>query len=494
MTELVDGPGIRLSTGPGRWVLTAATLGSAIAFLDGTVVNVALPRLGDDLNANFADLQWVVTGYLLTLASCILIGGSLGDRLGRRRIFVLGTVWFAIGSLLCGISPNVSFLIAARLFQGVGGALLTPASLAILQTTMHPDDRARAIGAWSGFTGIAGAIGPFLGGWLVSATWRLIFFINLPLAVAVVAISLRHVPESRDVTETGPVDIPGAVLGALGLAGATYGLIERSWAAGIAGIVVFGVFLVVEHRGRDPMLPLSIFRSSQFSAVNVVTFGLYGALSALLFMLSILLQQSLGYSPLLAGAATVPSTVLMLAGSARSGALAQRIGPRWPMTIGTAIVACGLALLVRVAPGQSYWTAVFPGVIVFGLGLTLTVAPLTATAMGTVESRHAGIASGVNNAVSRTAGLFAIALVPLIAGFSPAAKVAPTELVSGFHRVMWTAAAVCALCSALAWTTIRSDALAKPSEPGEEPMNKREPCFNCGSSGTPLVVNADARG
>lgn len=457
---------IALDSAHGRWVLAAGTLGSMLVMLDGTVVNVALPSIGAQLHADFAGLQWVLTGYMLTLASFILVGGALGDHLGRRRVFLTGVVWFAGASAICGAAPTIPVLVIARVFQGLGGALLTPSSLAIIQTVFRRQDRARAIGAWSGLTGIAGAVGPFFGGWIVSFSWRWIFLINLPLAAAVVTLTFRHVPQLKE-RPSGPqaasllatLDPAGALLGVAGLAGVTLGLIRQSWAIGLVGAAVLLVFLWHEARSDEPMLPLGIFRSSQFTAINAVTLGLYAALSILMFVLVLVLQESLGYSPLEAGAATVPITLLMLAGSARAGALAERIGPRWPMVCGTAIVGLGLLLLVRVAPGRSWFDAVLPGVVVVGAGLTLTVAPLTATAMASVPAEHVGIGSGVNNAVSRGAGLLAIAVVPLIGGFDPNHAVAGDVLLVGFHRVMVVAALACATCTVLAAATIRSDAL-----------------------------------
>jgi EmrB/QacA subfamily drug resistance transporter len=458
---------VALDSPRGRWVLAAGTLGSMLVMLDGTVVNVALPRIGSHLHSDFAGMQWVLTGYLLTLASFILLGGVLGDRAGRRRVFVVGVVWFAASSALCGVAPDIGVLVAARVLQGMGGALLTPSSLAIIQTVFRREDRARAIGAWSGLTGIAGALGPFLGGWIVgSFSWRWIFLINLPLAAAVVALTLRHVPQLLPTDQPGSLralvahlDPLGALLGVVGLAGTTYGLIRQSWAFGLTGAVVFALFVLWERGTREPVLPLGIFRSSQFSAVNLVTLGLYGALNILMFVLVLALQNGLGYSPLTAGAATVPITVLMLAGSARAGDLAQRIGPRWPMTAGTLLVAGGMWMLVRLEPGQSWLAGVLPAMLVVGLGLTLTVAPLTATAMATVAPDHVGIGSGVNNAVARGAGLVAIAVVPLIGGFDPNRPVTKAALIAGMHRCMLASAVVCAIFAVFAAVTIRSDAL-----------------------------------
>ena len=341
----------------GRWVLAVAVLGSGMAFLDGTVVNVALPDIGRDLGASTSSLQWVLNGYLLTLASLILLGGSLGDRHGRRRIFVLGVGLFTAASLLCAAAPTSELLIAARLLQGVGGALLTPGSLAMIESSFRPADRARAIGAWSGLGGVAAALGPLLGGYLVgSVSWRAIFLINLPLGILVVAMASRHVPETRDPTSSGHLDLLGAVLAALGLAGTTYALIEAPGQGvsalialtGIGGIVALAAFLLAERRTPNPMMPLETFSSRQFSAANLVTFVVYAALGGVFFLLVAFLQISLGYSPIEAGAASLPVTVLMLLLSARSGALAQRIGARIPLTAGPLVIALAVAgLLLR---------------------------------------------------------------------------------------------------------------------------------------------------
>ncbi|MBW3574020.1 MAG: MFS transporter [Actinobacteria bacterium] len=486
------GEPVRFGTGPGRWVLLAAVLGSGMVFLDGTVVNVALPRLGDDLGADFAGLQWVVNGYLLTLAAFVLLGGSLGDRLGRRRIFVLGLAWFTAASLLCGLAPTIPVLVAARLAQGVGGALLTPASLAMLQTSFHPDDRARAIGAWSALAGVTTAVGPFLGGWLVeAATWRWVFLLNLPLAVVAGLVALRHVPESVDPTVEGRLDVAGATLGAAGLAALSFGLIEGAWAIGFAGLTALVVFVGYERRARHPMLPLGIFASRQFSAANAVTFAVYAALGVVLFLFSLVLQRALGYRPLEAGLATLPITLVMLAFSSRAGALAQRIGPRLPMTVGPLLLGAGLVLMVRVGPGTGYVASVLPAVLVMAAGLTLTVAPLTATVLAAADVRHAGVASGVNNAVARAGGLLAVAAVPLVAGIDPSRMVPPAELVEGFHRAMVVAAGLTAGAGALAWTTIRADVLAEAEVPaGEAPLDQRRPCLHCGASAPPQRVHA----
>ncbi|MFF0523431.1 MFS transporter [Actinomadura nitritigenes] len=322
---------LRYASARGRWVLAATVLGSAVASLDATVVGIALPAIGRDFGTGLANLQWIVTGYTLTLAGLLLVAGALGDRYGRRRVFVIGVVWFAVASALCAVAPNPGALIAARALQGVGGALLTPGSLAILEASFHPDDRGRAIGAWSGLSGVATAVGPFVGGWLVQAgSWRLIFLINLPVAALVVALAVRHVPESRAPDATGRVDLAGGTLVTLGLVGLTYGLIRG--ASGVPAIVAGGVlivaFLLLERRISRPMLPLGLFRSVPFSATNAVTFVVYGALGGALFLLPIQLQQVSGYSALEAGISLLPVTAITLALSARSGALAARIGPR----------------------------------------------------------------------------------------------------------------------------------------------------------------------
>lgn len=464
---------VRYGEPTGRWVLLATVLGSGMAFIDGTVVNIALPRIAAELDANAAALQWTVNGYTLPLAAFILLGGSLGDRFGRRRVFVVGVTWFAAASLLCGVAPNMETLIAARVLQGVGGALLTPGSLAILQSSFATADRSRAIGAWSGLGGIAGAAGPFLGGWLVEvASWRLVFLINLPLAVIVIAVALRHVPESADPEAARRIDGSGAVIGALGLAGVTYGL--TAWPARgatdplVLGALAVGIvgmigFVLVEARSTHPMLPLAIFRSRALSATNLVTFVVYGALGGVFFFLVITLQVVAGFSPLAAGLSPLPVTVLMLLLSSRAGALAERIGPRIPMSVGPGVCAVGAVLLAGIGPGATYAADVLPGVVVFGLGLSLTVAPLTATALASADDRHAGIASGVNNAVARAAGLMAIAVLPLAAGVG-SSLVDPTTLAPAHHSSMLICAGLLAAGGLLALATIPSSlAAVRPS-------------------------------
>ncbi len=476
------GEPLRFATAAGRWALVGTVLGSGMAMLDATVVNIALPRLGDDLHADFAGLQWVLNGYTLALASLILLGDSLGDRFGRRRIFTVGAIWFLTASVLCAVAPTIEVLIGARLLQGVGGALLTPGSLAILQSSFHPQDRARAIGAWSGLGGVTTAIGPFLGGWLVdAASWRWIFLLNVPLGAVVVYVAIVHLPESRDTSIEGRLDLAGAVLGAAGLAAATFGLIERNLAIGLGGVGLLILFVAAEARQRHPMVPLSIFRSRQFSATNAVTFVLYGALAIALFLIGLVLQRSLGYSPLEAGLATLPFTAMMLVFSARSGALAQRIGPRLQMSVGPVLVGVGLALMVRIEPGRSYLASVFPAMLVMATGMATTVAPLTSTALASVADSHAGVASGVNNAVARTGSLLAVSVIPIVAGFSAGSAVAAGPLVTGFHRVVLLAAGSAVLAGILSAAFIRNDAL----EPDGGPDNDPGATFHCAMSAPP---------
>ena len=399
-------PALRMGTAAGRWVIAAAVLGSGVAFLDGTVVNVALPAIAKDFHASLADLQWVVTAYLLTLGALLVIGGSLGDLFGRRRVFLIGLVGFGITSMASGLAPSIDTLILARALQGVAAALLVPGSLAMISASFRPSDRGRAIGAWSGLAGVSTAIGPFLGGFLIdSVSWRLVFLINIPFVVVTALITWRHVPETREATDDRRVDVLGGLVLALGLAGLVDALIEgpsSGWSGstlllGIGGALALVAFFVIEVRSSHPMVPLGIFRSRQFSGANAVTFVVYGALGAVTFLLVVHLQTDLGYSALEAGAALIPVTLLTLAFSARMGALAQRIGPRLPMTIGPVIVGLGTVLLARVHGDASYWGAVFPAVCVLGVGLAVTVAPLTAAVLGAVDDDHAGLGSAVNN-------------------------------------------------------------------------------------------------
>lgn len=422
----------------GRWIVLATVLGSSVAMLDGTVVNIALPRIGDALAADVAGLQWTLSGYTLTLASFILLGGALGDRLGRRKVFVWGTIGFAVASVLCGLAWNIEVLIAARVLQGIAGAMLTPGSLALISASIDPRDRGAAIGLWSGLGGVAGAIGPLLGGWLVEvASWRAVFLINVPLAVAVVLVSLRHVPESKDPNPPLRLDVLGAFVVALGLGALTYGLIDETILLALLGLVLLGVFVVIEMRSTHPLVPPSLFASRIFTAANLVTFAVYAALGGVFFLLLLQLQLVAGYSPLAAGVSTIPITILMLVLSARAGRWSQRSGPRVPMTLGPVLAAIGLVLMLRIGPDADYLLDVLPGVVVFGLGLSALVAPLTGAVLGSVPTAESGIASGVNNAVARTSQLLAVAALPGLAGLSGSAFADPEQFADGFRVAMW---------------------------------------------------------
>jgi EmrB/QacA subfamily drug resistance transporter len=460
-------------------VLLATVLGSGIAFLDATVVNVALPTIGEELDAGISSLQWVVNAYTLTLSGFLLLGGSLGDHYGRRRVFVIGVIWFAAASLLCGLAPSAEALIAARTLQGIGGALLTPGSLAIIEASFRAEDRAPAIGAWSGLGGVTAAIGPFLGGWLVQAvSWRLIFLINLPLALLVVWVARRHVPESHDPSVGRGLDFTGAALAAVGLAGVVYALTDgpglgwtspRILLAGVVGVAALVAFVLWERRSRHPMLPLDIFASQQFTAANLVTFVVYGALGGALFLMPIQLQRVVGFSPLASGVALIPITLVMLLLSARAGRLSTRIGPRLPMTLGPLLMAAGFALFTRIGPGSSYLADVLPGMLVFAFGLTLTVAPLTATVLAAAPTEQAGMASAVNNTVARAAGLLAVAILPVAAGITGAGALDPDRFDDGFHMAVLIAAALCAVGGLISWFGIRNPT----PEPEPEPTPTR---------------------
>jgi EmrB/QacA subfamily drug resistance transporter len=492
--------GVAFDSAAGRWLLAVSVAGSGMAFLDGTVVNVALPAIGEDFGATTGALQWILNGYLLTLASLILLGGSLGDRYGRRRIFVAGVGLFTAASLLCAVAPDEGTLIAARMLQGIGGALLTPGSLAIIEASFRPGDRARAIGAWSGLGGVATAFGPLLGGWLIGAiSWRAIFFINLPIGIFVAWAATRHVPESRDPMAGDRTDIAGAALAAIGLAGTTYALIEAPEGgsalvvlAAVLGVLSLIGFFARERTAKDPMLPLEIFRSRQFSAANAVTFVVYAALSGFSFLLVSFLQISLGYTPIEAGSASLPVTFLMLLFSARAGALAQRIGARLPLTIGPLVIAAGLLLMTSLDSGSSYLTGVLPAVIVFGLGLTLVVAPVTATVLAAADTRHSGIASGVNNAVARVAGLLAVAVLPVAAGITGDSFYDPAKMTDGFHIAVIICAALSALGGLLAWLTISPEVLHTEAEPGGDTPDRLGEDFTCGYESPPLRPGREA--
>lgn len=404
-----------------RLTLVATILGSTVVFLDSTVVNVALPPIADDLDAGLAGQQWVVEAYMLTLVSLLLVGGSLGDQLGRRRMFVAGLVGFGVTSVLCALAPSVELLVGARALQGIAGALLVPGSLALVAASFEGAARGRAVGTWTAWTGIAVVIGPAGGGALIEAlSWRAIFWLNIPLIAFTVWLTMRAVGESRDPGAFHGVDLPGILLSAAGLGGPVFALIEQPgrgwgdplvWVPLVAGIACFALFLLREARARQPMLRLALFRIRNFWVANLTTLTAYAGLIAGLFFLTLFLQQVGGYSPLEAGLATTPVSIVLFLLSPRFGKLASGTGPRLPMTAGPIVAGVGLLLLLRVDAGADYPADVLPGVLVFSLGLAATVAPLTATVLDSVEERHVGIASGANNGVSRVAGLLAIAVL-----------------------------------------------------------------------------------
>ena len=488
--------GARMGTPAGRWVLLATISGSGMAMLDATVVNIALPSIGRDFGAGFQTLQWIVNAYTLTLAALILLAGALGDRFGRRRVFLIGVVWFAVASLLCGLAPSAEILVAARALQGIGGALLTPGSLAIISSSFVATDRARAIGAWSGLSGVAGAVGPFLGGYLVLLNWRTVFLVNLPVAVFIVLVSLRHVTETLDTHSPPGLDVTGSVLAAAGLTGLTYALTSLGSGSGHAGVFVAGAggvvalvaFVLVERRSPHPLVPLALFADRRFSVANAVTWVVYAGLGVFFFLLVLHLQIVAGFSPVVAGTALLPVTALMLLLSARAGALAERIGPRLPMSLGPLLAAIGFLLTLRIGRGASYLNDVLPAVVAMGLGLSLTVAPLTATVLNSADPRYAGTASGVNNAVARSAGLLAVAVIPAVAGLAGADYTDPMSFEAGFHTAMLISAALLALGSLLAAVLLHEPRPAPIAVPTERIAVER--CSHCGITGPQLHPSA----
>jgi EmrB/QacA subfamily drug resistance transporter len=467
----VTGPAsapVELGTARGRWLLLATVLASGMAFLDATAVTVALPAIGADLEAGLAGLQWTVTGYTLALSSLILLGGSLGDRLGRRRVFLVGVGWFAGASLLCGLAPGTGQLVAARVLQGVGGALLAPGSLALVQSSFRPADRARAIGLWSALGGIAGLAGPLLGGALVDAgSWRLVFLLNVPVAVVVLAVAGRHVPESRGGGRHGRFDVAGAALGAAALGCLTYALItagERASALAVgppvaAALAAGTAFVARERRVAEPVLPPRLFASRQFTGANLATFAVYAAVGGLSLFLVLQLQTVLGYGATAAGAAVLPSILLITLLSSRAGALAARTGPRVPMTVGPLVAAAGTLCLAGVDGTAPYAVEVLPGSLLQGLGMALTVAPLTATVLAAAPESMTGVASGVNNAVARAAQLLVVAALPVAVGLSGDDYADPAAFTGGFRAALLVCAGLFTLGGLVSWVTIRRDVL-----------------------------------
>ncbi|PTL84694.1 DHA2 family efflux MFS transporter permease subunit [Vitiosangium sp. GDMCC 1.1324] len=460
------------SSGRGRGVLLASVLGSSMAFLDSTAVNVALHVLDEELGAGLSGLQWTVDAYLLTLGALVLTGGALGDAFGQRRIFLTGLGAFAATSMLCGLAPSVGFLAAARAAQGLGAALLVPTSLALLRTSFSEKDRDRAVTAWAGLSGVSTAVGPLLGGWLIGLwSWRAVFFLNLPLAVLSAWAGRRFVPAIAPARSARELDYGGALSATLGLAGIVFALIEgpvHGWSplslsAGVGGVLSLGLFVLLQARGRHPMLPLSIFRSRAFAGANITTLAVYFALGGATFFIVLALQQEVGYSPLEAGAALLPITALMLLLSPSMGGLMQRMGARLPMTLGPLVCAVGLLLFTRIERGGSYVGSVLPGAVGLGLGLVLTVGPLTATVLDSVPGNQAGIASGFNNAVARIAGLLAVALLPVASGLATHPGM---DFLVGVHRALWLSAALCGVGAVCSWVFIPGRRHGDTSRPG----------------------------
>jgi len=476
--------GLALHSSQGRIALVATVAASAMASLDATVVNVALPHIGERFHASISALQWVLTGYLVALASLILLGGALGDRFGRRKVFVIGTIWFAAASLLCGAAPNIEVLVAARVLQGVGGALLTPGSLAILQASFRETDRAAAVGAWSGLGGVAGAIGPFVGGGLVDGPgWRWAFLINVPVAAIAIVCARAAIPETRDPHTGRSLDLIGASYAVIGLAASTWTLTEagpHGWtsagvlSAAVVSVVSIAAFVRRMMHTSDPLVPPALFRNQTFTVVNLQTVLLYGGLGVSFFLVSYELQVATGWSALGAGVALLPATGLMLLLSASSGSLAQRIGPRMQLTVGPLLAAAGLLLLARIGEDASWVTDVLPGALVFGIGLVTFVAPLTATVMAAADPDHVSVASGVNNAIARAAALTALAVVPVLSGLTAATQ--PAQITHAFRLGVMVTAFVAAAAAPLAFFGLGEQARA--------PRTARH--VHCSLDGTPL--------
>jgi EmrB/QacA subfamily drug resistance transporter len=444
-----------------RWVLPATILGSSLSFIDGSVVNVALPAIQSGLGAELAAMQWVVNGYMLTLASLILLGGAAGDRLGRRRVFLIGLAGFAATSLACGLAPSAGWLIAGRLAQGAAAALLVPGSLAIIGAAYSGEARGQAIGTWAAAGALTTALGPPLGGWLVDTVgWRSIFFINLPLAAVAIWLALK-LPDDRAADADGPLDLRGALLAILGLGLLSYGLIALGGGRALNGVValvaalpVIWLFLRVEVRTDAPMIPLTLFRNETFAGANALTVLLYAALSGALFLLPFLLIQAHGYSATAAGAAFLPFSIIMGFGSRWAGGLAEKMNARLPLIIGAALTASGFAVLAVSGEAPSYWTGIFPGLAIVSVGMTLCVAPLTTTVFNSAPSDKSGVASGINNAAARAGGLLAVAALGLAFGGVDASTMQAAALVDAYRVVMFGAAVLAALSALTAALTI----------------------------------------
>ncbi|GGB77227.1 major facilitator transporter [Knoellia flava TL1] len=456
----------------GRLTLTAVTLGSGIAILDGSVVNVALRTIGTELDASLEQLQWVINGYMLALASLVLVGGALGDRLGRRRVYLVGMVWFLVASALCAVAQTPGQLVGTRVLQGIGAALLTPGGLAIIQSAFRREDRAAAIGTWAGLSGIAAAIGPFVGGWLVdNGGWRWIFGINVPLCLAVIALTLYATPESRDTEATGRgFDVLGAALTVLALGGLTYALTASATmsrpllvAVSVVAVVAAVGFVVVESRAHTPLVQLSLFGDRVFSAANAMTFVVYGALGVVFFILVLQLQVSAGWSALSAGLTGLPVTIALMFLSSRASQLAERIGPRIPMSVGPVVCAVGALLLLPAGRGATWWT-VLPGLVVFALGLALLVSPLTSTVLAAAPDRYAGVASGVNNAVARAGSLLAVAALPAIVGLSGDDYQQAAAMTSGFRAAMVVCAVLLTTGGVVSWFGLAGTSQTAPDD------------------------------
>jgi EmrB/QacA subfamily drug resistance transporter len=462
---------MRLTSPAGRWTVAAAILSSGTVFVESTVVTVALPSVGRDLGLALEGLQWVMNSYLLTLSALMLLGGSLGDLFGHRRVLMVGLTGFTAASVGAALAPSAALLLIVRLLQGAAGAILVPNTLALINATIDEGDRSAAIGRWSAWSAVSTALGPLVGGWLVDTwSWRWVFAVPVPFGLLALWIAARRVsagPARAAGAAARQVDLAGATLATLGLAALTWALIsepERGWAdaliltAAIGGVALLGGFVLQERRTSDPMLPLALFRSRQFTGANIVTLLVYSALGGLFFLLMLQLQNVLGYRALRAGASLLPLNALMLAISPTAGRVGQRVGPRWPIGVGALVAGVGMLLLSRVQTGASYVGTVLPALIVFGLGLSVLVAPLTAAVLGAVEQGKGGIASGVNNAVARLAGLLATAALPLAAGMGAMRDPAGAAYGAGFARAMQIAGGLCFAGALVAFVTIRRGA------------------------------------